>query len=81
MNRLQLTPRFGRPDGHELDGRWPKPPNPYRKLGEPRRAAAQVTGVQPEDEPDRDALASLLGRSHAFLTELERWHLYPYHPI
>lgn len=64
------------------DGDWrPDVTEVDRKLGELRRAAAQVTGVQPEDEPDRDALASMLGRSHAFLAELERWHLYPYHPI
>lgn len=60
---------------------WPTAEQIDRELRELREAAAQVTGMQVEDEPDRDALASLLGRSNGFLTELERRHLYPHQPV
>lgn len=52
-----------------------------RRLAELRRAAARVTGVEADDEPDREALANLLARSNSFLAELEHRHLYPHEPL
>ncbi|GAB90749.1 potassium channel family protein [Gordonia rhizosphera] len=68
--------------GGDSDGDWSSDhPEVDRRLADLRRAASDVTGESAEDPPDRAALAGLLGRSHVFLSELERWHLYPHHPM
>ncbi|WP_435271525.1 potassium channel family protein [Streptomyces sp. 1222.5] len=51
------------------------------RIGELRRAAAQVTGTTSGEEPDREAFSSLVVRSNTLLAELERRHLYPYQPL
>ncbi|MDY6808545.1 MAG: potassium channel family protein [Actinomycetota bacterium] len=69
------------PDGDSNSDWGPDDAEIDRRLRDLRRAATDVTGASAEDAPDRAALAGLLGRSHIFLTELERWHLYPHHPM
>ncbi len=68
--------------GHRVDrGTLPADSETQRRLLEVRRAAAEVTGIEADDEVDRNQLAEVVARSNSFLAELERRHLYDHEPL